>query len=67
MTVEVRKTKAQAEDQKNVARDVAEIVEPAAAIAFKEFRARDLAIATIEHAEDLIEHETPEERPVSSL
>ena len=60
-------SEAETEHEQDVAKDIEEVVELPAAFAFHEFRARDLAIAAVEDAENLEEDETPEERPVGSM
>src|SRR5438105_4560793 len=57
----------QTENEQNVTHDVEDIVEPPATLALHEFRARDLAIASIENAEDLEKNESPDKRPIVSL
>src|SRR5438270_3105807 len=57
----------QTENEQNVTHDVEEIVEPPAALALHEFRARDLAIASVENAEDLEKNESPDKRPIVSV
>src|SRR5205085_11714775 len=57
----------QTENEQNVTHDVEEIVEPPATLALHEFRTRDLAIASVENAEDLEKNESPDKRPIVSL
>src|ERR1044071_2853903 len=70
MTCEIRlpeKPEAQADREQNVADDVKEIIELASAFAFEKFRARNLAVASVQDTEDLKEQETPEKGPIGSL
>jgi len=61
------KPRPKSEHKKNIAENIKKIVEPAAAFTLQEFRARDLAIATVQNAEGLEERQPPDKRPVSAV
>src|SRR2546423_8723396 len=60
-------SEAEAKDKEDIAQDIEQSVELPDAFAFHELGARDLAVATVEDAENLEQDETPDKRPVSSV
>src|SRR2546423_15578376 len=54
-------SKTQTKRKQDIAEDVEQIVELPAAFAFHELRPRDLAIAAVANAEDLIQEQAPDD------